>query len=164
MEQTSDARIILVTSTGAFMPGLPDTDVDFEAVRTSQDESPYGRWIRYGQSKLATILYGQALAKKKKHVTTVIVHPGVVDTNLVSSLSKEDQALVHQMNPLGPDKLLTPEKGAHNVVWASSTKEIESGQYYEPIGLIGQTSSFTRDADLATNLYDWTQKELERFL
>jgi NAD(P)-dependent dehydrogenase (short-subunit alcohol dehydrogenase family) len=41
-------------------------------------------WMRYGQSKLANLLYTRELAKRYSAITSVLVHPGIAETGLVT--------------------------------------------------------------------------------
>jgi hypothetical protein len=51
-------------------------------------------------------------------------------------------------------------------LWAATapkgdgTKEVVSGIYYEPVGTAGGLTMAAMNADLASELWDWTQKEL----
>lgn len=157
LSDSLNSRIVSLTSTGAFMPsGIPG-GIDFEAVKTEQDEGDSARWSRYAQSKLANICYVQALAKHHPDVTSVAVHPGIIQTDLVSSLSKEDQAMIEKS---AGGKHTKPEEGAYNTVWAATSDKVESGQFYEPVGKVGQTNEHTTNPELAEKLYTWTQNEL----
>jgi hypothetical protein len=38
---------------------------------------------------------------------------------------------------------------------------VETGRYYEPVGLAGNGSELSKDEELGQRLWEWTQKELE---
>ncbi|KAK9385148.1 hypothetical protein V1515DRAFT_292236 [Lipomyces mesembrius] len=57
-----------------------------------------GQWLRYGQSKLANILYAAELARRYPNVTTLSVHPGVIATGLVGNLPPLNKGLVYLTN------------------------------------------------------------------
>ena len=83
----SDVRIILLTSVG--WRGHPKGGIQFSTLNTVQD-SLLGRWVRYGQSKLANIVYAAEIARRYPTITCLSVHPGVVATDLVSNLGLID--------------------------------------------------------------------------
>lgn len=58
--------------------------------------------------------------------------------------------------------LLTPvEQGARNQLWASVSKDVKSGEYYEPVGVGDLVSANGKDDNLMKKIWDWTEKELE---
>jgi hypothetical protein len=38
---------------------------------------------------------------------------------------------------------------------------VESGEYYEPVGVAGRAVDYATNDELAKKLWDWTEKELE---
>jgi NAD(P)-dependent dehydrogenase (short-subunit alcohol dehydrogenase family) len=137
----------------------PSTGIMFETLQTKQ-EFAFGRWIRYGQSKLANILYGAEIARRYPTISVAIVHPGVIMTDLVTSLGFADRLLV-TLTTIG--QVLTPEQGVHNQLWAATVnkKALQSGAFYERVGLIGKPSKYSQDEKLANELFEWTQSQLE---
>ena len=57
----ADVRIVSNTSVG--FKAHPASGIAFEYLRTKQEYPLIGHWIRYGQSKLANILYVEELAR-----------------------------------------------------------------------------------------------------
>ncbi|KXH32727.1 hypothetical protein CSAL01_13490 [Colletotrichum salicis] len=51
--------------------------------------------------------------------------------------------------------------GTLNQLWASTSKNVVSGTYYEPIGRTGLGKPRTNNSALAKKLWDWTEKELK---
>ena len=45
-----------------------------------------------------------------------------------------------------------PEEGAYNTVWAATSDKVESGQFYEPVGKVGQTNEHTTNPELRAYL------------
>ncbi|KAI1337635.1 dehydrogenase with different specificitie [Xylariaceae sp. FL0016] len=86
-----DTRIIITTSLG--WQGAPKSGIRFEELRTPQDMF-FGSWLRYGQSKLANLLYARELARRYPNITTVSVHPGVIQTDLINSLPLSKRVFV----------------------------------------------------------------------
>ena len=164
MESTAkkqgDARLVINTSLGYTQH--PTGGILFDKVKTPQADISFiaGEWIRYGQSKLANLLYTRALAKHHPSVTSVVIHPGVSATGLVDSLTLMQRLLVYVTNPLS---MLTPEQCAWNQQWAATSEQAKSGVYYEPVGIEGKLLRESGNDELAEKLWDWTQKELEGY-
>ncbi|MCJ1398378.1 hypothetical protein MMC11_001576 [Xylographa trunciseda] len=155
----SDVRVAMLTSLG--FRGHPSGGIDFPSLRTDR-AGPFGHWIRYGQSKLANILFASELARRYPSITTASVHPGVIATGLVTSLGFLNSAFVYVTNPFS---MLTPEQGAYNSLWATTTKKgnLISGGYYVPVGIPGTHDKESKSEKLAGELWEWTEKELEAY-
>lgn len=67
-----------------------------------------GSWLRYGQSKLANVLYARELAERYLNILSLSIHPGVIKTSLISDLGWADKLLVY-VTSVG--QMLTPEEG-----------------------------------------------------
>lgn len=115
---------------------------------------------RYGQSKLANLLYAQEMARRYRQLTIVSIHPGTVKTDLQKS---NDGSLLMR----GFQKLVVPfigvtvQEGVKNQLWAATAQDVTSGEYYEPVGVSGKASALGKNRILATKLWDWTQQELD---
>lgn len=160
-----EARIINMTSIA--YQQAPSQGIDFATLRSKQDNLggfiPGGKWSRYGQSKLAQLLYSQELAKHYPDVTSVSVHPGVILTGLFDNIPFTTKLPVLLIS-LG--KQTPVEEGHYHQCWAAtcSTSDLVNGEYYEPIGVIGKrTTKNARDTKLAAKLWEWTQKKLESY-
>jgi NAD(P)-dependent dehydrogenase (short-subunit alcohol dehydrogenase family) len=114
----SDVRIITLTSVG--WRGYPKGGVVFQTLNSTQDFGALGPWRRYGQSKLANILYAAELARQHPQLTCVSVHPGVVATDLVNTLGVRDKLMVYAGNKW---KLNTESEGVLNQLWAATTAD-----------------------------------------
>ena len=159
--QTGDARIVFVSSIG--FRWTPSGGIVFKELKTTQDYSFAGRWVRYGQSKLANVVYAAELARRYPDITSVSVHPGVIWTNLWNpKLSLLNRIFVY-LATLG--QAVPPEVGVLNSCWAITTQKenLTSGAFYEPIGVIGSQTKNSENLDLGEQLWTWTQKELENF-
>jgi hypothetical protein len=53
------------------------------------------------------------------------------------------------------------EEGVKNQLWGSVSHDVQSGEYYEPIGKAGVTTSDAKDDILAEKLWEWTEKEID---
>lgn len=159
----SDVRIVSLTSEGWRMH--PKGGIQFEGLNTVQDWAVVGRWIRYGQSKLANIVYGRALAGRYPSITCVSVHPGVVATDFVGNLGPFDKALVYVTNV---GKMLSEEEGAHSQLYvaaAARKEDLVNGGFYMPVGVLSDSKldETAKSEELRKELWDWTEKALEGF-
>ena len=119
-----------------------------------------------GQSKLANLLYAEALAKRYPSIKSVSVHPGYVKTDLFANVGFLTGLPVKIM---AAGNWTTVEEGPFNQVWAGTTsrKNLDSGAYYVPIakkGTLDTAAARDRDGKLADRLWEWTEKELQRFV
>lgn len=151
-----DARVVSVTSTG-FHVAPNDQGIVFDDLTTTQNYGFGSNWTRYGQSKLALLVYTRTLAEKYPELTTVVVHPGVIATDLVGGLGWMDRMVVYATN-IG--KMVSEEEGAKNGIWAATVprSEVVSGGFYEPVGEVGKHSRWSEDEGLAARLWEWTEK------
>lgn len=158
-EKTGDTRIVYLTSTG-FMYPFPGGIV-FDGVKTTQDFGPGSQWARYGQSKLANVIYAAELARRYPSITSVSIHPGVVKTDLIGRLKPEEKDLVHQVSKV----IVEPEEGVYNTCWCATTEKsnIKNGELYLPVGQPGEHTKESLDKELAEKLWTWTEKELESY-
>lgn len=164
--KTSDARVIWLTSQGyAFHPR---GGIRFEDVQTSQSNivpwsSFFGAWFRYGQAKLANLLYARAFAAHHPTITSISIHPGISITGLVSNLPWTHRVFIW-ITTTG--QRIPPSQCAWHMQWAATCpkERLESGKYYEPIGEEGKLSGESRNDELAEKLYQWTQRELEGWM
>ncbi|ORX92059.1 dehydrogenase with different specificitie [Clohesyomyces aquaticus] len=154
----ADVRIVSTTSLGA---GFAST-ISFDKLRTEHDMSILGPWRRYGESKLANILYVQQLAKRYPVITSTAVHPGVIYTGLVDGLSTGNRWFVYATT-VGSS--VTLEEGAKNQVWAATGRkgDVVSGRFYEPVGKVGRVFKGVKVVGLAGRLWEWTEGELKGF-
>ncbi|KAK7970133.1 hypothetical protein PG988_009206 [Apiospora saccharicola] len=153
-------RVIYTTSVG-----WKGGNLDFRGgLRTTQESALLGRWVRYCNSKLANMLYARELARRHSKLLCFSVHPGVVSTGLVTVLKFTDHLFI-QITNVG--NIITPEQGTYNHLWAISApcKSIEQGGFYEPVGVLSSEKGVkTKDEKYANQLWEYTEKELEKFM
>jgi NAD(P)-dependent dehydrogenase (short-subunit alcohol dehydrogenase family) len=153
----ADVRIIYTSST-AWRGG----SLHFDKLRTTQESVVLGRWVRYGSSKLANVLYARELSEPYPKIISFSVTPGITSTGLVTDLKTADRLLVW----VGQfDKIYTPEEGSFNHLWAVSTLQdsIKPGAFYEPVGELSSISNAsTKDPKVGKQLWEWTAKELDK--
>ena len=161
LRKTQNARIVLLTSLG-FELAPPPKYIDFATLRSKQDYFWFaGSWRRYGQSKLANILYAQALAKREPNITSVAVHPGVINTGLISDLGLIKRGLVNLFT-IGDQ--VTPREGACPACWGSTAPTgVESGGFFVPVGVKGPATKYNTDEKLSDELWQWTEEALAEY-
>ncbi|THV74334.1 oxidoreductase [Aureobasidium pullulans] len=159
----SDVRIIITSSQAATMGLTPKGGINFRALRTEQKMFG-GRWLRYGQSKLANILYAKALQKQYPCITTVSIHPGIGYTGLQGNLKLFDRFIMW-ITTIG--KRSSVEQLSWNGLWAATAPkgvakgQVQGGEYYEPVGIKPRAIDYQTNTALEDELWDWTQEELE---
>jgi NAD(P)-dependent dehydrogenase (short-subunit alcohol dehydrogenase family) len=151
----ADVRIVMLTSYGHTT--APKEGILFDSLKTSGDTM--GPYARYGQSKLAQILWVRKMARLYPQFKLVSIHPGVVQTNLAAGATGSN-LVTRMLLKTVTGFLTTVEKGARNQLWASVSKDVVSGEYYEPVGVGGGVSALGKDDELADTLWEWTETEL----
>lgn len=157
----SDVRVVVLSSFAHVGAPVMSGGIVFDTLKTAQPEQM--TWTRYGQSKLANILFASQMAKRYPQITTVSLHPGSVRTNLTSAFA--GNSIVHGLSTWVAMGVLgvNVEKGARNQLWAATAPKdkLVNGEYYDPVGKPGMRIPYARDEKLAEKLWDWTEKEIE---
>ncbi|MBZ4375671.1 oxidoreductase [Corallococcus sp. AS-1-6] len=148
LKQANGARVVCLSSRGHFF-----ADVDFEDPFFQR--RPYDKWVAYGQSKTANILFAVGLdARGEAHgVRAFAVHPGGILTELVRSMSEEEvRASIENSNKVEP--LKTPEQGAATTVWCATSSQLagRGGVYCENVDIAVMAPP---DATLRRGVKDW---------
>lgn len=176
------ARIISLSSRGHHRSGFDFDDPMF-------DRRPYDKWVAYGQSKTANVLFAVGLERRgaARGIHAFAVHPGGIVTELMRHLSAEEQAAfgvvggkataMEVESPITKTtlRLKTVEQGAATSIWAATSAALEGmgGVYCEDcdIAAVVQEAgangvrSYAIDPDLAEELWKrseaWTRVKLE---
>ena len=154
-----DARVLFLTSLG-FMYPLPG-GVAFDTLKTTQDFGPGAQWGRYGQSKLANVIYPAELTRRHPNVLAMSLHPGTVKTELIGRLKPDEKELVYKMNSV----IVEPHEGVYNTCWCATVNksELKNGELYLPVGKLGEHTKESADKELAEKLWTWTEEELKGY-
>ncbi|KAF3031720.1 hypothetical protein E8E11_001524 [Didymella keratinophila] len=165
-QPTSDVRIISMSSIAHAL--TPKAGIEFDSLKSTQDGlGPLyqpSNFTRYGQSKLANLLYAKQLAVHHPQLLSVSVHPGFVKTDMVAGASLKDRAIVAMASKGNWTKV---EDGPYNQTWAATAERerLRNGAYYEPIGLdVKRSTKWVDDKVLGERLWTWTEKELEAWV
>jgi NAD(P)-dependent dehydrogenase (short-subunit alcohol dehydrogenase family) len=161
------ARIVNVSSRGHLRSGMRWDDPHF------RDESSYDKWIAYGQSKTANVLFAVELEKRlaPQGVHAYALHPGVIMTELSRHLTAEDlSGLGKQVQARRTGmSMKTVEQGAATTVYAATSPELEGrgGLYLEDCHVAEPTpgdgsagyAPWAVDPDQAARLWDWSLEQ-----
>ncbi|MFD1550765.1 short-chain dehydrogenase [Putridiphycobacter roseus] len=127
LNNTPNARVVTLSSK-AHETGV----IDFDNLNS---EKSYSKFVAYGQSKLACLLFTQELNRrlKKAHKSTISVgaHPGVSTTDLGRHIPKIPYYL---LMPIFVFMTHKPAKGALPTIMAALDNEVQGGDYFGPIG------------------------------
>ncbi|KAH4035699.1 hypothetical protein HBI09_090540 [Parastagonospora nodorum] len=152
----SDVRIVALTSHSHTR--APEGGIDFSRLRSADPESSI--LTKYGVSKLANILHVKQLAKRYPTIKSVAIHPGMVNTNLSTTMRQGSMLAWILMPVVSYFSAVDIKQGVLNQLWGATSADAESGQYYEPVGVGGNGSPPTEDLKLAEKLWAWTEQEL----
>jgi len=153
----ADVRIINVSSMGHRL--AISKGIEFDQAALEQQPT----WRRYGNSKLANILFARELAAQYPQIMSVSLHPGVILTDLYASL-RANLFLAFCLWIYGivslilPGHYRDPRGGALNTAWCATTKRenLENGAFYNPVGVKSGGSKRARDNGLQKKLWEWT--------
>ena len=129
------SRVIALSSRGHHMSGVDFDDVGFR-------QRDYNKWVSYGQSKTANILFAVGLDKRLRDqgVRAFAVHPGVIETELGRHMGEEDRAMLQQRaDDMGGWQMKPVPAGAATSVFAATAPELENqgGVYLEDCHVAG---------------------------
>jgi NAD(P)-dependent dehydrogenase (short-subunit alcohol dehydrogenase family) len=151
----SRASVLQTSSVGARMAGK----LDLDDLNQDRHSSP----IRsYGTAKLENILFTTELHRRfhAQGISAVAFHPG----NVATSFGKQSTSRLMRFiatNPVTRSMLISPEKGADQLVWFSESepgRDWESGKYYEKRKPARRVNPQIRDADLARRLWERSEQ------
>ena len=175
----SDVRIINISSDGYRTAPKP---TGFVPETCTTDMATYSVWMRYGQSKLANILFARELAARYPEILSVSLHPGPVNTGMVEAFAKNYPTAAFFLRPLWNLVAVDAACGAYNQLWAAvspikgkakgisgnaaTMPEVENGAYYTPVGKLTHPEHFAAataaNKDLSRKLWEWTETEFEK--
>jgi NAD(P)-dependent dehydrogenase (short-subunit alcohol dehydrogenase family) len=166
-EPNSDVRIISNTSAGYELHRAIKGGISFAELEagSTMSRTVLGPWIRYGQSKLANILFAKELARQNSELTSVVIHPGLVKTPMNTKMTGWSKTFVNVTSRLSGEKWLAPHQSVLNQLWCAAGAEkgaLKNGGYYTPVG-VDSTEKLTteaKDEALAKRLWEWTEKVL----
>src|SRR3954471_2247747 len=153
VKASAPARIVTTTSDAHKGAQIPWDDLNAER--------SYGQrgFRRYGQTKLANILFTVELARRleRSGVTANCFHPGVVATGFNRNNSAFMRTAMTVIKPFSR----RPEKGAETLVWLVDSEEAgrENGGYFVDCKR-AQPEPPARDSDAARRLWEITEQQV----
>ena len=129
LRKGAPSRIVSVSSRGHHFAPVDFDDPNFV-------EREYHKWLAYGQSKTANVLFAVGLERRlgAAGVHANALHPGAIVTELGRHLVPEDIELIRSRTPAGTTYAFkTVEAGAATSVFAATAPELEGrgGLYLE---------------------------------
>lgn len=133
-----------------------------------QGNQNYHRMKYYAQSKLANVVFGLELHRRLRTngfpMRSVLAHPGVTSTNLLSS----GPSMVSRMVMKAGNRMVAQDVavGALPQIYAAAGPDVESGQFYGPDGrneakgypTLVEPKDEARDRELARRLWDVSEE------
>jgi NAD(P)-dependent dehydrogenase (short-subunit alcohol dehydrogenase family) len=160
-QPNSDVRIINLSSE-LFKQG-PKEGILFPTLTTPAEE--LSSVARYGQSKLANYYFSRLCAQKYPNITSIALHPGVVNTGIWDNLKTRRPVLGTLLSIVcGPFLTSVPE-GAKMQLWSSTApkSQVKNGAFYTSAGNGKEyTQAILNNDKLANELWDWTEKEFAK--
>ena len=120
-----DARIVSLSSRGHLRSPVVFDDINFSS-------RPYDRWLAYGQSKTANVLFAVEANRRwsREGITANAVHPGAISTNLSRHMTRAE---VEGLMASGLFRYKTVEQGAATSVLVATSPLLDGigGRYFE---------------------------------
>jgi hypothetical protein len=111
---------------------------------------------------LANIVYAAELARRYPKILSVSVHPGVVQTDLVNSLSSIKRYFTYGANWVQGITIMTPDQGRLSQLWVATAKrtEIVNGGFYTPVGVLknDMLGEKAKDPKTGSRLWNWSEE------
>ena len=148
-----DGRVVVVSS-GAHHRAT-ELGITFDDLGGEQHYEP---WQRYGQSKLANVLFARSLQRRFEGTARVAssLHPGVIKTNLGRNNPADTQAFYEQMDPAKIKSI--PQGAATQCLLAARPDAADAnGRYYSNCQP-ADSSVLATDDELAEKLWGVTEQ------
>jgi NAD(P)-dependent dehydrogenase (short-subunit alcohol dehydrogenase family) len=128
LQAATSARVVVLSSAAHKFGAIDLEDYNF-------DNQQYQKWLSYGRSKTANVLFALGLNKRllALGITANAVHPGMIATDLGRHLTKEDMVQLGDMITNSGSQYKTVDQGAATEVWAATAPELagKGGLYLE---------------------------------
>ena len=133
LRRAHGARIVALSSRGHVRGQVDFEDPSFE-------HRPYDKWVAYGQSKTANVLFAVAADRRgaADNIRAFALHPGAILTELVRWMPETEQRAVVDAAAKTPDGFKTIEQGAATSVWCATSPR-----------LAGMGGVYCEDCDIA---------------
>jgi len=157
-------RIVMLSSVAHFIPSFdPFHSPDYSSTHAVNRpfSNVFTEWIslgshyRYGQSKLANLLFSREINKRESdgHVKAAAVHPGGVNTNLFR--------YIPLIGSIIRKFLISPAHGALATLYAATDPEVEHkglwDTFFGTYGVPMTQSKYSLDSKLAEDLWNLSE-------
>jgi NAD(P)-dependent dehydrogenase (short-subunit alcohol dehydrogenase family) len=120
-----EARVVSLSSRGHLRSPVVFDDINFSS-------RPYDRWLAYGQSKTANVLFAVEANRRwsREDITANAVHPGAISTNLSRHMTADE---LERLSASGLFRYKTVEQGAATSVLVATSPLLDGigGRYFE---------------------------------
>jgi NAD(P)-dependent dehydrogenase (short-subunit alcohol dehydrogenase family) len=152
LEDSAPSRIVTTASDAHMNAAIPFDDLDGTDAYAKRSMAGPG-FVRYGQTKLANILFTAELARRLEgtRVTANCFHPGFVATGITRDLRGPARLTVKVMNAFARK----PSRGAETLVWLAESPDLEgvNGGYFADKRRI-EPAPAAQDATAARRLWE----------
>ncbi|KAK4498177.1 hypothetical protein PRZ48_010834 [Zasmidium cellare] len=156
-QPNTDVRIVNLSS--ELFKQAPSDGVPISKLKTPLTEM--GSIARYGMTKLADYYHTtKSLAEKYPNITSVAVHPGLVNTGILDDWKKRSPYFGWLIGSLVSLVAVDVHKGARAQLWAATGGGVRSGALCKP-SLKEYTEKQLKDDAQAERLWEWTEREFE---
>ncbi len=130
LREASAARVVTVSSQAHRSGSIAFDDL--------QSARSYQRWLAYGQSKLANLLFTRELTRRLSRagatVSAAAAHPGGADTNLAAGVTGDHQLGARVGRGLSRLIGQSAAAGALPSLYAATMPDVVPGDYFGPSG------------------------------
>ena len=158
-------RVVMTSSMAHFSGRIRWDDPNWETAR-------YSKWLAYGQSKLANLLFMSELGRQATEhgadLVSAAAHPGYAATHLQTAAAKQTGARYREAVLTAGNRLFAQSDamGALPQLYAATAPDVSSGDYIGPNRLFGTRghphpatmSPAARDKDAARRLWELSEK------
>ena len=158
MEDVEGARFVSLSSSAHSLTGILWDDIHFQ-------NTPYDKWMAYGQSKTACSLMAIEfnIRMKDKGVEGFAVHPGGIITPLQRHLEKEEMVALGWMDEDGaPSELAknffkSTSQGASTALWCATSPDLNGlgGVFCEDCDIAKRKSEVDESMQRYFGVADW---------
>lgn len=162
--QAPAPRVVTVSSQAHRMGSIRFHDLQWE--------KSYQKWLAYGQSKLANLLFAYELARKLEQAGSKLIsaacHPGYSNTNLQTAGPRMSGSnLLERISQAGNEVFAQPAlMGALPTLYAATAPEVRSGDYIGPDGWMEwrgypvkvKSNDASRDQEVAQRLWEISEQ------
>ena len=158
MEDVEGARFVSLSSSAHSLTGILWDDIHFQ-------NTPYDKWMAYGQSKTACSLMAIEFntRMKDKGVEGFAVHPGGIITPLQRHLEKEEMVALGWMDEDGsPSELAknffkSTSQGASTALWCATSPDLNGlgGVFCEDCDIAKRKSEVDESMQRYFGVADW---------